>query len=315
MTTARLCADDGGGWTRLCASCLRSSSYPRTARIVVTAICVVREPDANPAVVHKREDDDGWTTGTMTVERRAERHAPRRGPFAGSVTHWQVGGKLAEGVVAAADAGWVGRSAGRSRFPRPRISVLFNPFAFRPPPKTNVAQVKKPINPTAGSKNLATSSKTPTKTNNAAAAKPKKVKKPVTAMWIQPGGVPGRKAAAANAFRKKKGGKGKGGKGNAGAGAGAGNAGAANATTTTSAAAETTTAADNVAAADTGIKDVVEMCLNADGKTGCFEILGDSKDSCFTIPRPIGNNVAFFLPPPDDTCELFTCVLSSWSVL
>ncbi|KZV92975.1 hypothetical protein EXIGLDRAFT_717734 [Exidia glandulosa HHB12029] len=125
-------------------------------------------------------------------------------------------------------------------------------------------------------------------------------------MWFQPGGVPGRKAAAANAFRKKKGGKGKGGKGNAGAGAGAGNAGAANATTTTSAAAETTTAADNVAAADTGIKDVVEMCLNADGKTGCFEILGDSKDSCFTIPRPIGNNVAFFLPPPDDTCELFT---------
>ncbi|KZV92953.1 hypothetical protein EXIGLDRAFT_57826 [Exidia glandulosa HHB12029] len=45
----------------------------------------------------------------------------------------------------------------------------FNPFAFRPPPKTNAAQVKKPINPTAGSKNLATTSKTPTKTNNAAA--------------------------------------------------------------------------------------------------------------------------------------------------
>ncbi|KZV99933.1 hypothetical protein EXIGLDRAFT_762225, partial [Exidia glandulosa HHB12029] len=81
-----------------------------------------------------------------------------------------------------------------------------------------------------------------------------------------PAGVPGRKAAAANAIRKKKGLKG--GKGNAGAGAGAGS-GIANATTTTSAAAGTTTAADNVAAADTGIKDVVEMCLNGYRERDC----------------------------------------------
>lgn len=48
-----------------------------------------------------------------------------------------------------------------------------------------------------------------------------KVKKPVTAMWFQPGGIPGRKAAAANAFRKKEGSTGgKDGKGDAGAGAG-----------------------------------------------------------------------------------------------
>ncbi|KZV99939.1 hypothetical protein EXIGLDRAFT_831169, partial [Exidia glandulosa HHB12029] len=179
----------------------------------------------------------------------------------------------------------------------------FNPFAFRPPPKTNAAQVKNPINPTAGSKNLATTSKTPTKTNNAAAKVRFVVAQALAdaGMWFQPGGVPGRKAAAANAFSKKKGSNG--GKGNARAGAGADNAGAANAPT--SAAAETTTAADDLAAADTGIKDVVDICLNKDGKMGCFEILGDGKDSCFTIPRPIGNNVAFFLPPPDDTCELF----------
>lgn len=65
---------------------------------------------------------------------------------------------------------------------------------------------------------------------------------------------------------------------------------------------------DDGAAQDTGITDVVEFCLNGDGKTSCFEILGDSKDSCFTIPNPIANNAAFFLPPPKDTCELFTDV-------
>ncbi|KZV93901.1 hypothetical protein EXIGLDRAFT_31949 [Exidia glandulosa HHB12029] len=47
---------------------------------------------------------------------------------------------------------------------------------------------------------------------------------------------------------------------------------------------------DDLVAAGTVVK---EICLNADGKTGCFEILGDSQhDSCFTVPRPIGNNVA-----------------------
>ncbi|KZV83909.1 hypothetical protein EXIGLDRAFT_700947 [Exidia glandulosa HHB12029] len=89
---------------------------------------------------------------------------------------------------------------------------------------------------------------------------------------------------------------GKDGERNAGAGAGVGasNDGVANTTTTT-------TAADNV-----GIKDVVEMCLNGDGKTGCFKILGDSKDSCFTIPRVATTSRSSSRRRTDDTCELFT---------
>ncbi|KZV94403.1 hypothetical protein EXIGLDRAFT_835012 [Exidia glandulosa HHB12029] len=85
--------------------------------------------------------------------------------------------------------------------------------------------------------------------------------------------------------------------------------------TTTIGAATTTTAAINATgtgknnnvndAMDTGIKDV-EGCNNADGFTKCFEILGDSKESCFTIPRPLANNVAFWFPPPNSTCTLLT---------
>ncbi|KZV77844.1 hypothetical protein EXIGLDRAFT_784710 [Exidia glandulosa HHB12029] len=55
-----------------------------------------------------------------------------------------------------------------------------------------------------------------------------------------------------------------------------------------------------------GVKDVVDGCNNADGFTQCFATLGDSKQSCFTIPRPLANNVAFGLPPPSSTCTLFT---------
>ncbi|KZV79257.1 hypothetical protein EXIGLDRAFT_707349 [Exidia glandulosa HHB12029] len=36
--------------------------------------------------------------------------------------------------------------------------------------------------------------------------------------------------------------------------------------------------------------------------TKCFEILGDSKESCFAIPRPPANNIAFW---PNSTCTLF----------
>lgn len=95
---------------------------------------------------------------------------------------------------------------------------------------------------------------------------------------------------AANAPKRAKG------KGNVGAGnAGAGNAGAGNNNNGTA-----------NAVGDTGILDVIEMCENPDGKTSCFEILGDSKDSCFTIPNPIANNVQFFTPAPNDTCTLFS---------
>ncbi|KZV79260.1 hypothetical protein EXIGLDRAFT_782582 [Exidia glandulosa HHB12029] len=90
-----------------------------------------------------------------------------------------------------------------------------------------------------------------------------KAKKSLTAMWFQPGG------------------------------AGADNAGgAANATTTTSAAAETPTAADYLAAVYTGIKDVVEMCLNAHGKTRCFEILG-ARTRASPCPVPIATTSCY----------------------
>ncbi|KZV93912.1 hypothetical protein EXIGLDRAFT_767671 [Exidia glandulosa HHB12029] len=152
------------------------------------------------------------------------------------------------------------------------------------------------------------------------------------AMWFQPGGVPGRKAAAANLFRKKKDGKGN-------AGAGARNAGgAADAAATSSVAAEATTAADDLAAADIGIKDVLPgLHLRSHG--GVRSHLGHQqptatltattandaattttaanntiatgkdnnvKDATDTIPRPLANNAAFWPPPPNSTCRLFT---------
>ncbi|KZV94407.1 hypothetical protein EXIGLDRAFT_518623 [Exidia glandulosa HHB12029] len=40
--------------------------------------------------------------------------------------------------------------------------------------------------------------------------------------------------------------------------------------------------------------------MNADGKPGCFDSIGDSK-SRLTIRHAISNDVAFFLPPLDDT--------------
>ncbi|KZV92952.1 hypothetical protein EXIGLDRAFT_768483 [Exidia glandulosa HHB12029] len=59
-------------------------------------------------------------------------------------------------------------------------------------------------------------------------------------------------------------------------------------------------------ATDTSVKDVIDGCKNADGFTKCFATLGDFKQSCFTISRPLANNVAFVLPPPSSTCTLFT---------
>jgi hypothetical protein len=76
------------------------------------------------------------------------------------------------------------------------------------------------------------------------------------------------------------------------------------ATTTNAAAAVTTTAA--TAAVDSGIANVIEGCVNPDGVTECFEILGDLKNSCFTIPRPLAGQVAFWLPPPTGVCSLFS---------
>ncbi|KZV92961.1 hypothetical protein EXIGLDRAFT_768494 [Exidia glandulosa HHB12029] len=57
---------------------------------------------------------------------------------------------------------------------------------------------------------------------------------------------------------------------------------------------------DDLAAADTVIKEIL---LNANGKTGCFEILGDSQhDSCSPPCVRLATT-----SPSEDTCVLFTC--------
>ncbi|KZV92986.1 hypothetical protein EXIGLDRAFT_58501 [Exidia glandulosa HHB12029] len=56
---------------------------------------------------------------------------------------------------------------------------------------------------------------------------------------------------------------------------------------------------DDLAAADTVIKEIL---LNANGKTGCFEILGDSQhDSCSPPCVRLATT-----SPSEDTCVLFT---------
>jgi len=89
----------------------------------------------------------------------------------------------------------------------------------------------------------------------------------------------------------------------------------ATADTTTTTTTTTSEAAANTAvglpppkntATDSGVTGVIEGCTNPDGVTDCFQIL-NVLGSCFSIPRPLANNVAFFLPPPGgNTCTLFS---------
>ncbi|KZV93897.1 hypothetical protein EXIGLDRAFT_31867 [Exidia glandulosa HHB12029] len=100
-------------------------------------------------------------------------------------------------------------------------------------------------------------------------------------MWFWCGCVSAHRDALANSLRTKQDSKDAG--------------GAASATTIISAAAEATTV-DDLAAVDMGIKAVVQMCLNADGKTGSFGILGVFKVSA---AAPTGKEFAQERIPTD----------------
>ncbi|EJD53818.1 hypothetical protein AURDEDRAFT_157065 [Auricularia subglabra TFB-10046 SS5] len=77
-------------------------------------------------------------------------------------------------------------------------------------------------------------------------------------------------------------------------------------TTVTTTVTTTTVATTTVSVTLVSIANVIQGCTNADGQTGCFQILADTKGSCFTAPNPLAGNIQFFVPPPDATCQLFS---------